>query len=60
MDASNFSAKLDPINSGLIQAIESQLVPTQAEDAMSIKSEIYKLNVYGKSGSPITGEQGSP
>jgi hypothetical protein len=48
MDVSNFSVQLDPVGSGLIQTIETQLVPTQAEKAMSIKAEIYKLNVYGE------------
>ena len=47
MDAQNFSVQLDPISSGLIQTIESQLAPTQAGKPMSIKAEIYKLNVYG-------------
>ena len=48
MDVSNFSVQFDPTSSGLIQIIESQLVPTQAEKTMSIKAEVYKLNVYGQ------------
>ena len=54
MDVSNFSVQFDPTSSGLIQAIESQLVPTKAEKAMSIKAEIYKLNVYGQFNSLTT------
>ena len=56
MDAQNFSVQLDPVGSGLIQTIESQLAPTQAKKAMSIKAEIYKLNVYGGFASSITKE----
>ena len=53
MDASNFCVKFDPVNSGLIRTIESQLVPTQEKKEMTIKAEMYKLNVYGKPGPPI-------
>lgn len=60
MDASNFSVQFDPISAGLIQTIESQLVPTQAEKAMSIEAEIYKLNVYGEFDCPILHVCGSP
>ena len=48
MDTPNFSIQFDPASAGLIRTIESQLVPTQAEKEMSIKAEIYKLNVYGE------------
>ena len=48
MDASSFSAPFDPVSAGLIRTIESQLVPTQAKKEMSIKAEIYKLNLYGE------------
>ena len=54
MDAQNFSVPLDPVSSGLIQTIESQLAPTQANKPMSIKAEIYKLNVYGGFVSPVS------
>ena len=60
IDASTFSVKLDPISSGLIQTIESQLVLTQAENAMSIRAEVCKLNVYGESGSPMIVKHGPP
>jgi len=60
MDASKFSVRLDPISSGLIQAIESQLFPTQTENAMSIEAEVYKLNVYGEFWSPIIVEHDPP
>lgn len=58
MDAQNFSIQLDPVSSGLIQTIESQLAPTQTKKPMSIKAEIYKLNVYGGFASSITDECG--
>ena len=47
VDSQNFSTQLDPVGSGLLQTIETQLAPTQAKKPMSIKAEIYKLNVYG-------------
>ena len=59
MDTSNFSVQFDLSNSGLIQTIESQLVPTQAEKLMSIKAEIYKLNVYGEFCDLVANECGS-
>ena len=59
MDTSNFSVQFDLSNSGLIQTIESQLVPTQAEKLMSIKAEIYKLNVYGEFYNLVANECGS-
>ena len=43
----------------LIQTIESQLVPTQAKYAMSIRAEVYKLNVYGEFSFLIPGGCGS-
>ena len=58
MDTQNFSVQLDPVGSGLIQTIESQLAPTQAKKPMSIKAEIYKLNVYGGFDSLVTDECG--
>ena len=54
MDTSNFAIQLDPVGSGLIQTIESQLAPTQAEKPMSVKPELYKLNVYGEFDTPGT------
>ena len=57
MDAQAFSVKLDPVSSGLIQTIESQLAPTQANKPMSIKAELYKLNVYGGFASSVTNER---
>jgi hypothetical protein len=47
MDASNFSIQLDLAGSGLIQAIEDQLLQGD-KDNMRIRPELYKLNVYGK------------
>ena len=60
MDISNFCAHFDPVGAGLIRTIETQLVPTQAEKEMSIKAEIYKLNVYGESDYPMTDERVPP
>ena len=40
MDASNFCVKFCPVNSGLIRTIESQLVPTQAKNEVSIESQL--------------------
>ena len=48
MDVSNFAVQLDPASSGLVRAIEDQLLHYEAEN-MYISAELYKLNVYGNS-----------
>ena len=48
MDASNFAIQLDLAASGLIHAIEDQLLQGEMEK-MRIRAELYKLNVYGNS-----------
>ena len=46
MDTTGFAAQFDPTLSSLIKIIEGSLLQGQKEK-MSIRSEIYKLNVYG-------------
>jgi hypothetical protein len=46
MDASNFATQLDLANSGLMKIVEDQLLQTQTEN-VSIRAELYKLNIYG-------------
>ena len=46
MDAIDFSVQFNPALSGLTKTIQEGLLQGQAEK-MSIRSEIYKLNVYG-------------
>ena len=46
MDAADFAVQFDPAVSGLIKTIEGNLLQGQTEN-MSIRPEIYKLNVYG-------------
>ena len=46
MDTTGFSAQFDPTLFGLIKTIEGNLLQGQKEK-MSIRPEIYKLNVYG-------------
>ena len=46
MDASHFSAQFDPTVSSLTRTIEENLLQGETEK-MSIRPEIYKLNVYG-------------
>ena len=49
MDAADFSAQFDPTASGLIKTIEESLLQGQTSESMSIRPEIYKLNIYGSS-----------
>ena len=51
MDAANFAVHFDPILSGLIKTVEENLLQGQTEK-MSIRPEIYKLNVYGSLSCP--------
>jgi len=46
MNAADFAAQFDPAASGLIKAISDHFFRGQAEKD-SIRSEVYKLNVYG-------------
>jgi len=46
MDAADFAVQFDPTASSLIKTIEGSLLQAQTEK-MSIRPEIYKLNVYG-------------
>ena len=46
MDAADFSVQFDPIVSGLIGTIEGSFLQGQTRK-MSIRPELYKLNVYG-------------
>ena len=51
MDTADFAAQFDPTMSGLIRTIEENLLRGETEK-MSIRSEIYKLNVYSDVLSP--------
>jgi len=46
MDAVDFAVQFDPTVSSLIKTIEENLLQGETEK-MSIRPEIYKLNVYG-------------
>jgi len=46
MDITDFAVQFDPTVSGLVKIIEGNLLQGQT-DKMSIRPEIYKLNVYG-------------
>ena len=46
MDNTDFAVQFDPTLSGLIKTIEENLLQGQMEK-MSIRPEVYKLNVYG-------------
>ena len=46
MDAANFAVQFDPTVSSLMKIVEENLLQGETEK-MSIKPEIYKLNVYG-------------
>ena len=46
MDAADFSVQFDPIIPGLIGTVEGSFLQGQTE-RMSIRPELYKLNVYG-------------
>ena len=46
MDAADFAVQFDPTISSLVKTIEGSLLQGQTEK-MSIRPEIYKLNIYG-------------
>lgn len=46
MDASDFAIQLDLTNSGILTAIEDQLLQGEAQKSY-IRAELYKLNIYG-------------
>ena len=52
MDAADFAVQFDPTISNLIKTIEESLLQGQTEK-MSIRPEVYKLNVYGTFDAPF-------
>ena len=56
MDTTGFAAQFDPTHSSLIKTIEGNLLQGQKEK-MSIRPEIYKLNVYGRRLRPALRDQ---
>ena len=46
MDATDFAVQFDPIVSSLMKIVEENLLQGETEK-MSIRPEIYKLNIYG-------------
>jgi len=47
MDASDFSIQLDLVGSGILGALEEQLLWHGKAENKYIRAELYKLNVYG-------------
>lgn len=52
MDATNFAVQFDPTLSGLTETIEQNLLRENSGE-VSIKPEIYKLNLYGSIFCPL-------
>ena len=48
MDASGFAVQLDLVGSGVMRALEDQLLESKTEKK-HIRAELYKLDVYGES-----------
>jgi len=49
MDASDFAVQLDLTGSGIMRAVEDQLLCHGKAENKYIRAELYKLNVYGNS-----------
>ena len=49
MDASDFAVQLDLTGSGIMGAVEDQLLHHGKAENKYIRAELYKLNVYGNS-----------
>ena len=47
LDSQYFSAKFDPVATGLLDSLREMLLVGHGNE-MSIRAELYKLNVYGQ------------